>query len=256
MKVTILGCGGSNGVPLIGGSWGACNPNNPRNRRLRASILVEDEDTRLLVDTTPDLLQQMLASGSGWLDAVVYTHGHADHLHGIDDLRMVNVIRKGPLDAFADARTLRQIRERFGYVLAPLAPSEEGHFYKPCLVPREINGPFRVNSIPVVPFEQDHGFSKTLGLRFGPLAYSTDVVGLDEAAIAALAGVKLWIVDCLRLAPHETHANFEKTIGWIRRVKPDRAILTHMSHSLDYDTLRGLCPPGVEPAYDGLAAEA
>jgi phosphoribosyl 1,2-cyclic phosphate phosphodiesterase len=252
MKVTILGCGGSNGVPLIGGNWGACNPDNPRNRRLRASILVEHDGTRLLVDSSPDLRQQLLASGGGWLDAVIYTHGHADHLHGIDDLRMVNVVRQAPLDAYADARTLAQIRERFGYVLEPLSPSGEGHFYKPCLVPREIAGPFRVGEVEAVPFEQDHGFSKTLGFRFGAFAYSTDVWQLDDAAFAVLAGVKVWVVDCLRWEAHGTHSHFDRTLEWIARVKPERAILTHMNHTMDYDAVAARCPPGVEPAYDGL----
>lgn len=252
MKVTILGCGGSNGVPLIGGNWGLCNRANPKNRRLRASILVEDGTTRLLVDTSPDLRQQLLATGNGLIDAVIYTHGHADHMHGIDDLRMVNVLRRAPLDVFADSDTLRQIQERFGYVLRPLSLSEEGHFYRPCLVPHAIEGPFQVGAIEVAPFAQDHGFSRTLGLRFGPVAYSTDVVNLDEAAFSVLEGVKVWIVDCLRFAPHGTHSHLDRTLGWIARVKPERAILTHMNHAMDYDAVSACCPPGVEPAYDGL----
>jgi len=256
MKVTVLGCGGSNGVPLIGNNWGQCDPSEPRNRRLRASILVEDGETRLLVDSSPDLRQQMLATGNGWLDAILYTHAHADHLHGIDDIRAINVLRGSALDAYADARTLKQIRERFGYVLTPLE-SGPGHlyYYKPCLVPHEITGPFAVKSLPVVPFEQDHGFSKTLGFRFGAFAYSTDVVDLDERAFEALAGVRLWIVDCLRLAPHQTHSHLDKTLGWIRRVKPERAVLTHMNHATDYASLSALCPPGVEPGYDGMVLE-
>lgn len=256
MKVTILGCGGSNGVPLIGGNWGSCNPHNPKNRRLRASILIEDELTRLLVDTSPDLRQQLLATGNGWLDAVIYTHAHADHLHGIDDLRMVNVIRRTPLDAYADARTIVTIKERFDYVFTPLDPSSEGYFYKPCLTPHEITGPFRVGTIDVAPFEQDHGYSQTLGFRFGRFAYSTDVVGLDEAAFNALAGVKVWIVDALRFEAHTTHANLERALEWIARVKPECAILTHMSHKMDYDAVLARCPPGVEPAYDGMVLEA
>lgn len=256
MKVTILGCGGSNGVPLIGGTWGRCNPDNPKNRRLRASILVEDERTRLLVDTSPDLRQQLLATGSGWLDAVIYTHAHADHLHGIDDLRMVNVIRKAPIDAYADASTLAKIHERFGYVFTPLESSAEGHFYKPCLIPHEIIGPFGVGSIKVTPFEQHHGFSKTLGFRFGGFAYSTDVVGLDEAAFEALAGLKVWVVDALRFETHTTHAHFDRTLEWITRIKPKRAVLTHMNHNMDYDAVLARCPPGVEPAYDGMVLEA
>ncbi len=255
MKVTILGCGGSTGVPLIGGNWGLCDPRNPRNRRLRASILVEDGETRLLVDTSPDLRQQLLATGNGWLDAVLYTHAHADHLHGIDDLRAVNTLRRSAIDAYATPATIAQIRARFAYALASGEPGDESYLYRPCLVMRPIAGPFRAKTVAVEPFEQDHGFGATLGFRFGPLAYSTDVVGLDERAFAVLAGVRVWIVDCLRLAPHPTHAWLDRTLGWIARVRPERAILTHMNHSLDYDALSACCPPGVEPAYDGLTVE-
>jgi phosphoribosyl 1,2-cyclic phosphate phosphodiesterase len=261
MRVTILGCGGSGGVPLIGGFWGACKPENPRNRRLRSSILVEEGDTRILVDSSPDLRQQMLAlGGDGRLDAVLYTHAHADHLHGIDDLRVVNAIRKAPLDLYAAPETLEKIRTRFGYVLPPLAegkrmPNPQGFFYKPVLTAHAITGPFRVGAIDVLPFEQDHGFVKTLGFRFGRAAYSTDVVELGEGAFAALEGVSLWIVDALRLAPHDTHSHLEKTLGWIARVKPARAVLTHMNFEMDYDDVAARCPPGVEPGYDGLAIE-
>jgi phosphoribosyl 1,2-cyclic phosphate phosphodiesterase len=257
MKVTILGCGGSNGVPTIGGNWGACDPNEPKNRRLRASVLIEGEGQRILVDTSPDLRAQLLSTGNGWLDGVVYTHGHADHLHGIDDLRMVNVIRKAPLDIYADPLTLAQIEQRFDYVLTPLDPAGYAGmpFYKPLLVAHPIDGPFRIGALDVVPFEQDHGYSKTLGFRFGPIAYSTDVVGLDEVAFRVLDGVKVWVVDALRLEHHSTHAHLGRTLEWIARVKPERAILTHMSPAMDYATVRGHCPPGVEPAYDGLTVE-
>ncbi|HLI12806.1 MAG TPA: MBL fold metallo-hydrolase [Alphaproteobacteria bacterium] len=257
MKVTILGCGGSNGVPTIGGYWGACNPDNPKNRRLRSSILVEDGTTRILIDTSPDLRQQLLAAGGGRLDAVLYTHAHADHLHGIDDLRMVNVIRKAPLDIYGDQRTLQQIRDRFDYVLTPIPPDATGaiHFYKPYLIPHEIAGPFHVKETKVIPFRQNHGFSTTLGFRLGTIAYSTDVVDLDDTAFDILKGLELWIVDCLRVAQHETHAHFKKTMSWIARARPMRAILTHMNQSMDYDAVHAMCPPNVEPAYDGMIVE-
>jgi phosphoribosyl 1,2-cyclic phosphate phosphodiesterase len=259
MKLTILGCGGSHGVPVIsgnrGGNWGACDPAEPKNRRLRASVLIEGAGQRILVDTSPDLRQQLLGTDSGWLDAVVYTHAHADHLHGIDDLRMVNVLCKAPLDAYGNKAALEQIRTRFAYVLTPPDPAAQLQFYKPYLIPHEISGPFRIGDVEVVPFEQDHGFSKTLGFRFGPIAYSTDVVGLDEAAFKALAGVKIWVVDAMRFESHVTHSHFARTLEWIARVKPERAILTHMNHMMDYRSVQALCPPGVEPAYDGLVVE-
>jgi phosphoribosyl 1,2-cyclic phosphate phosphodiesterase len=253
MRVRILGCGGSGGVPLVGDVWGACDPAEPRNRRRRCSVLVEDGETTLLIDTSPDLREQLLDAGTKRLDAVLFTHAHADHLHGIDDLRSMNRLMRTPLPVYADAGTLTVIEERFKYVFRPL---EEGaSFYKPTLTPHKIEGDFAVAGTRIVPFVQDHGFSKTLGFRIGGLGYSTDVVDLDEAAFAALAGIELWIVDCLRYEPHPTHSHLEKTLSWIARVRPRRAVLTHMDIPLDYATLRGKLPQGVEPGYDGLTLE-
>jgi len=250
MKVTILGCGGSGGVPLIGDHWGACNPNNPKNRRLRVSILVEEAGTAILVDTSPDLRQQALTVGLKSLDAVLFTHAHADHLNGIDDLRPINRLIGRPLDVYGSPETIAEIRDRFGYVMAPINPGFG--FYKPCLVPHEVTEPFQIGSLAVTPFEQDHGFSKTTGYRIGGMAYSTDVLDLPESAFPALEGLKLWIVDCLRFKPHETHAHLDKTLAWIERVRPERAILTHMNHDVDYDELAARCPANVEPAFDGM----
>jgi len=255
VRATILGCGNSTGVPMVGNVWGACDPANPRNRRLRSSILVEHEGTTVLVDSSPDLREQLLAAGVTWLDAVVYTHGHADHLHGIDDLRSINHYRSGPLDAFAHAETLATIRERFGYVFEPIAQGT--WMYKPWLIPRLIDGPFRVGALEIRPFEQHHGHGdKTLGLRFGRLAYSTDVLDLPESAFDALAGVETWIVDCLREEPNPKHVHLERTLAWIARVKPARAVLTHMNASLDYARLSARLPAGVEVAYDGMVIDA
>ena len=253
MRVTILGCGGSGGVPLIGGDWGACDPTEPRNRRTRVSILVEDDQTALVVDTSPDFRQQMLAANVGRLDAVLYTHAHADHVHGIDDLRAINRLTKAPVPAYGMQESLDQIRGRFGYIFKPLEPGST--YYRPVVEARAVDGPFTVGTIPVVPFRQDHGYSTTLGFRFGPLAYSTDVVRLDEAAFAALAGVSVWIVDCFRQEPHPTHSHLEQTLNWISAVKPRRAILTHMGEQLDYASLRARLPAGVEPGYDGLVVQ-
>ncbi|PCJ60450.1 MAG: MBL fold metallo-hydrolase [Rhodospirillaceae bacterium] len=254
MRVRILGCGGSGGVPLIGNDWGACDPKNPKNSRLRASILVEDRETALLVDTSPDLRAQLLAAGTERLDGVLFTHTHADHIHGIDDLRPVNRRMGAWIPIYADRETLAAIEARFGYVLEKM-PEEYG-FFKPCLTPNLINGPFRIGNIDVLPFEQDHGFGRTsLGFRFGPIAYSTDVVGLSEAAFESLRGVRLWIVDCLRDRSHPTHSHLAQTLAWIKRVAPERAVLTHMNQDADYETLARSLPDGVEPAYDGMVLD-
>jgi phosphoribosyl 1,2-cyclic phosphate phosphodiesterase len=255
MRVTMLGCGPSWGVPRIGGEWGACDPGEPRNRRRRVSVLVEEGGSVLLIDTSPDLREQLLDAGVRRIDAVLFTHAHADHLHGIDDLRSVNWLMQGGIPIFASAQTLADINRRFGYVFDPVRPDRQAVYYKPVLEPHAVDGPFAAAGVAVMPFLQDHGFSKTLGFRIGGFAYSTDVVELDEAAFAALRGVELWIFDCIRRRAHVTHAHLAKTLGWIERVRPKRAVLTHMDESLDYATLCRELPPGVEPGYDGLVVE-
>jgi phosphoribosyl 1,2-cyclic phosphate phosphodiesterase len=253
MRVTVLGCGPSTGVPVIGGNWGRCDPDDPRNRRRRVSVLVEISGVVILIDTSPDLREQLLDAGVSWIDAVVMTHAHADHLHGIDDLRSVNRLMRSAIPLYADARTLAEIESRFGYVFKPV--EEPGRFYKPTLVPHEIAGPFQIRGIAVLPFVQDHGFSTTLGFRIGGFAYSTDVTELDDTAFDALKGIELWIVDCLRREPHPTHSHLAKTLSWIGRVRPRRAILTHMDQSLDYRELSDELPSGVEPGYDRLVID-
>ncbi|MEE8533971.1 MAG: MBL fold metallo-hydrolase [Alphaproteobacteria bacterium] len=253
MRVTILGCGPSTGVPLLGCDCAVCRSTDPRNRRRRSSIVVEEGATRILVDASPDLREQLLDAGVSRVDAVLFTHGHADHVHGIDDLRLINHNNDAPLDAWSDAPTLAEIERRFGYAFEPNAPGRG--WYKPRLVPREITGPFTVGDIDVTPFEQGHGDGVTLGLRFGPMAYSTDVNALSEDAFRSLAGVELWIVDCLRRAPNPMHAHLPLTLDWIRRVAPRHALLTHMNHDLEYHELREELPPGTEPAYDGMVID-
>jgi phosphoribosyl 1,2-cyclic phosphate phosphodiesterase len=255
MRVTMLGCGPSWGVPQLDGNWGACDPNNPKSRRTRCAALVEDGGKVVLIDTPPDLREQLLAVQAKQIDAVVFTHAHADHSHGIDDLRSINRMMGVPLPIYADPYTMTELRERFRYIFAPIDTQAGAMFYKPAVEPHEVTAPFTAAGMPIVPFVQDHGFSQTLGFRFGRFAYSTDVIRLDDAAFAALEGVEVWIVDCIRERAHVTHSHLEQTLAWIDRVKPRRAILTHMDETLDYATLRAKLPPGVEPGFDGLVVE-
>jgi len=252
VKITILGCGAAGGVPMISVGWGRCDPANPRNRRRRPSILVEEEGTTVLVDTSPDLRDQLLDAGVRHLDAVLYTHAHADHVHGIDDLREVNRAMGHSIDVFADADTLADIEARFAYVFTPIGPGAKT-IYKPLLICHAVDQTFQVGPLTITPFEQDHGYSRSTGFRFGArAAYSTDVLNLPEASLAALGGLDLWIVGCLVDTPHETHAHVDKVLGWVAQIKPKLTVITHMSPRLDYETLKGSLPPGVIPAYDGL----
>ncbi|HEX4860008.1 MAG TPA: MBL fold metallo-hydrolase [Rhizomicrobium sp.] len=264
LEATILGCGSSGGVPRLGGAdnagyWGACDPSNPKNRRLRCSLLVRRKspqgETAVLVDTSPDMREQLLAARCGALDGVLITHDHADQLHGLDDLRMVAINMRRKVDVHMDATTAEGVLARFGYCFV----QPEGSGYPPIVTAHEIKEPFEQfdihgagGALPVRAFWQRHGRIRSLGFRFGPLAYSSDVDGLDDAAFAALEGVECWIVDTLRYTEHPSHAHLALTLSWIERVGPKRAILTNLHTDLDYETLRRELPPGVEPAYDGM----
>jgi phosphoribosyl 1,2-cyclic phosphate phosphodiesterase len=256
LEVRILGCGSSGGVPRFGGPdgagyWGACDPTNPKNRRSRCSILVRKDNARLLVDTSPDMREQLLAARITDLAGVLITHDHADQLHGIDDLRVLTLLNKRRIDLWSDAPGLAGIKAKFNYVFE----TPDGSDYPPILNAHEITEPFRefsIAGIPVRAFGVRHGRIRSLGFRFGGIAYTPDADGLDEAAFAALAGVECWIVDALRHTPHPSHAHVERTLEWIARVKPARAILTNMHVDLDYAALKASLPPGVEPAYDGM----
>jgi len=264
LDVTILGCGSSGGVPRIGGpngggDWGACDRLNPKNRRRRCSVLVRRHapggETAVLVDTAPDMREQLIDVHVRHLDAVLITHEHADQLHGIDDLRALVLAMRKRMDLYADHMTFKTITRRFGY----LFERPDGSDYPPILNALTMEEPFSKfeisgagGPVPVLPFEQEHGRIRSLGFRFGGLAYSSDVSDLDEAAFAALEGVDTWVVDALRYKHHPTHANVETALKWIARVGPRRAVLTNLHLDLDYETLKSELPPGVEPAYDGM----
>ena len=256
-RLTILGSGPSSGVPGVGIGWGACDPANPRNRRLRQSVMVERGATRVLVDTSPDLRQQLLTHGVEALDAILFTHAHADHLHGIDDLRGVNRAMNAALPVYTDAATKAHISERFGYVLEPL---REGAtvYYKPVLDVSVVapGQAFSVGELEVMPFDQDHGFSRTLGFRFGPIAYSTDVLNLPPEAFEALLGVDVWIIGVFSIKPHNTHAHVDRALEWIDRVRPRHAILTHLGPTIDHAALEAMTPDHVHAAFDGMVIEA
>lgn len=251
MKITILGCGGSGGVPMIGGHWGDCDPKNPKNRRLRASVLVEEGDVSLLIDTSPDIREQLLQNNVQKLSAVLYTHAHADHCHGIDDLRTMNWHMKAPIDIYGDAHTINEITQRFQYIFHPRPEVER--YYKPALAPHVITmDPLEFPPLTVTPFEQNHGYMNILGYRIGNFAYSTDCKSLSDAAFKTLEGLDTWVVDCARRKEHPTHSHLAQTLAWIERARPKRAFLTHMGTDLDYTTLCKELPPHIRPAYDGL----
>ncbi len=259
LRVIVLGCGSSAGVPRIGGDWGACDPADPRNRRSRCSIVVErttaDGTTRVLVDTTPDLRSQLLAAGLGLVDGVAWTHPHADHIHGIDDLRTVVQNRRARLPVWADAETGDTLLSRFAYVFVQPA----GSLYPPILDLRTIDGAFEIEGaggvIRLEPFRVRHGRIEALGFRIGGFAYLPDVSAIPEETWPALDGLDTFMVDALRREPHPTHAHLALTLDWIARARPRRAVLTNMHNDLDYAVLAAELPAGVVPAHDGLVFE-
>jgi phosphoribosyl 1,2-cyclic phosphate phosphodiesterase len=261
LRFTILGCGSSMGVPRPALGWGACDPSNPKNRRRRTSLLVERQGpaghTRVLVDTSPDLREQLLAAEVEWLDGVLMTHEHADHTHGIDDLRPLFVRKRRRVDLYANEPTAAALRARFGYCFEKPPGSE----YPPILTEHRLvpgqtasiageGGP-----ITALPILQQHGDIVSLGFRIGGFGYSCDLSGLPAESAAALAGLDVWVLDALRYSPHPSHFSVADAVGWISRLKPRRAILTNLHADLDYATLRRELPQQVEPAYDGMVIE-
>ncbi|NNE41042.1 MAG: MBL fold metallo-hydrolase [Marinicaulis sp.] len=265
LRTTILGCGSSGGVPRFGGAdgkgeWGACDPDEPKNRRSRCSILVSRvsaaaDKTNVLIDTSPDMREQLLAAQCAALDAVLFTHDHADQCHGIDDLRVFALNMRKRMPVYLDEETSGFIAKRFQYCFE----QTPGSMYPAILDRREIppNGEaFSIDgnagAISIIPFLQYHGGVNSLGFRIGDMAYSSDVVDLPDKSFEILEGVNTWIVDALQYKPHKTHAHLEKTLEWIARVKPELAVLTNLHIHMDYQTLKRELPEGVIPAYDGM----
>jgi phosphoribosyl 1,2-cyclic phosphate phosphodiesterase len=261
LRFTILGCGASPGVPRIDGAWGACDPNNPKNRRTRCSMLVERFDgearTAVLIDTGPDLREQMIPTGVNWLDGVFFTHDHADHTHGIDDLRILAYRGGRMIDVYFDRATGDIVQRRFDYCFT----TPEGSSYPPIVKAhvvepgREVVVAGEGGEIRVMPFRQLHGNIDSLGFRFGGLAYSSDLHAVPDESMALMEGLDVWVVDALRHTHHPSHFSVEQALDWIGRIRPRRAILTHLHMDLDYEALRQQLPDGVVPAYDGMQFE-
>lgn len=256
LRITILGCGSSGGVPRLGGHWGDCDPTNPKNNRRRCSILVERVTdagtTTVLIDTSPDLRTQLLDSETGRLDAVIYTHFHADHVHGIDDLRMIVYNMRARVPVWADGSTQNALLSRFGYAFV----QPEGSPYPAILDMHTINGPFEIDGpggpIPFRPFKVGHGSIDALGFRIHGVAYLPDVAEIYDDSWAELENLDCWILDALRRQPHPTHVHLERALEWIEKVAPKRAVLTNMHIDLDYVTVAGETADHVTPAYDGM----
>lgn len=261
LKLTILGCGSSGGVPRVAVGWGACNPDNPKNRRRRCSVLVERTSdagtTSVLVDTSPDLRDQLLSADVKRLDAVLITHEHADHTHGIDDLRPLVIAMRHRMPIYADRVTSELLMSRFGYCFK--APPGSG--YPPILtahrlehgIPARIPGPG--GEVEAIPFTMIHGDIDAFGFRFGDIAYAPDISEMPKASLGFLKGLKVLILDALRYTPHPTHFSVAEALDLIEQVRPERAILTNLHTDLDYDDLKRKLPAHIEPAYDGLVID-
>ncbi len=263
LSITLLGTGSSGGVPRVGGDWGACDPDEPRNRRLRCSALIRksdtntpDQTTQLLIDTSPDMREQLLAAGIRHLDGIVYSHDHADQTHGIDDVRALVLRHRKQIPVWMDAPTARTLVPKFQYCFEGSGGYPAILNLNPFIVPGVA---FRVTGagggIDLLPLHQKHGRIVSLGFRIGPIAYCNDVSALPDETLAQLAGLDVLVLDALRYTPHPTHAHVDLALSWIAHLKPKRAILTNLHVDLDYRTLCETLPPGVEPAYDGLCLD-
>lgn len=247
LKVTVLGCGASGGVPLLKHGWGVCDPNNPKNIRTRSSIIVETKKTRLLVDMGPDIRQQLLKYGTSKIDGVFFSHEHYDHSAGINELRPVYFGTSQSLQIYGKDYVIKNLKKMFFY----LFEGANNDLYKPYIEAHVIENKLDIGDISGFCFEQNHGYGKSTGLRIGDFAYTTDVVDFGDS-FEILRGVDTWIVGCLSKEQKPTHANLDAVLKWIEQINPKQAYLTHMSVDLDYDSLLKELPSNVHPAYDGL----
>ncbi len=254
LQITVLGSGTSAGVPMIGCKCAVCTSPDPKDRRTRASIVVDYHGKRILVDTTPELRLQCVAQDVNWIDAVVYTHAHADHIMGLDDVRRFNAIRKGPLDMWADRTTFESIDRAFGYAFNPPDPSAK--LFRPHLIRRYIEGPFEIEGVVWQPIPLIHGTMPVLGFRIGRFAYCTDVSEIPEPSYDLLKGLDLLIIDALAWHKHPTHLSIDEALAVVDRVKPGRTLFTHIAHNVGHAETSARLPSGVELAYDGQVAEA
>ena len=256
LSFTILGCGSSGGVPRLGGNWGDCDPSNTKNQRSRCSLLVERKGsngvTTVLIDTSPDMRSQLLKANVGKLDGVVYTHEHADHVHGIDDLRMIFFNMRKRLNVWADSRTQDALIQKFGYTFVQV----EGSPYPPILEMSTIEGEFSISGaggeIIFYPFEVQHGTITSLGFRIHDVAYIPDISKMNDAAWDQISKTNIWILDALRRTPHQSHTHLSQSLEWIQKSGVRKGILTNMHVDMDYETLTNELPKNVEPAYDGM----
>ncbi len=254
LRVILLGCGTSSGVPRIGNDWGVCDPAEPRNRRTRVSIIVESATTRILVDTSPDMRAQLLAADIADVDAILWTHDHADHCHGIDDIRQLMHRRGTAVLGYARAPTLRHLQRRFGYAF-------EGRLgYRPIIDGKELPDCLTIGDIEISCTDMPHGEIFSTGFRFShdgrSIGYATDFHEITEDMIRLFSNLNIWIADALRVASHPTHASLSMTLEAAGRLQPGQVILTHMDQSMDYRALVEMLPKGIEPGYDGMARTA
>lgn len=250
MKITILGSGTSTGVPMVGCNCPVCSSVDPRDKRTRASIVVELAGKYILVDTSTDLRKQVIREKIPRIDAVLFTHSHADHIHGIDDLRGFHFIHKRIIPCYGEKETLEVIAGNFSYIFKGL----EVAGYAPLLDPHIISGPFTLYGLDITPIPLMHGAMTATGYRFGNVAYLTDLSSIPDASVALLTGVEVLIIDALRYTPHPNHLNIEGALGIVERLQPRRALFTHLTHEVPYGDGKKL-PVGVEFAYDGQAIE-